>query len=130
MQASFYIIVCNTVTNSIFMSFSIRGSSAWWSLVYMVRVTALDIQVSLRNAMAFFPSNMAACENTLYCVIDGNCLLYVHVCIEVCTLKRVFHTPYDYKWRVSSQNGLSTIFLKFEVKASSYNTKECLSNDT
>ena len=49
MQASFYIIV----PNSIFMNFSIRGSSEWWSLVHMVRMTALDIQVSLRNPMAF-----------------------------------------------------------------------------
>ena len=49
MQASFYIIV----HNSIFMNFSIRGLSAWWSHACMVRVTALDIQVSLRNPMAF-----------------------------------------------------------------------------
>ena len=44
MQASFYIIVRNGFS----MNFSIRGSSAWWSRGRMVRVTALDIQVSLR----------------------------------------------------------------------------------
>ena len=42
MQASFYIIV----RNSFSMNFSIRGSSAWWWRMRMVRVTALDIQVT------------------------------------------------------------------------------------
>ena len=45
MKASFYIIVHNGFS----MNFSIRGSSARWS---RVRMTALDIQVSLRNPTA------------------------------------------------------------------------------
>ena len=45
MQASFYIVVRNGFS----MNFSICGSSAWWSRTCMVRVTALDIQVNLRN---------------------------------------------------------------------------------
>ena len=49
MQASFYIIV----RNSIFMNFTIRGSSVSWLRARMVRMTALDIQVSLGNPMAF-----------------------------------------------------------------------------
>ena len=44
MQTSFHIIVCN----GFFMNFSIRGSSAWRLRVRM-HVTALDIQVRLRN---------------------------------------------------------------------------------
>ena len=49
MQASLYIIG----RNGIFMNFSIHGSNRWWSHAPMVCVTALDIQVSLRNPMAF-----------------------------------------------------------------------------
>ena len=45
--ASFYIIV----RKGFFMNFSIRGSSAWWLRARMVHVTALDIQVSLRNPL-------------------------------------------------------------------------------
>ena len=45
MQASFYTIVLNGFS----MNFSIQGSSVWWSRVRMVRVTALDIQVSAQS---------------------------------------------------------------------------------
>ena len=45
MQTSFYIIVCNGFS----MNFSIHGSSTWLSRTRMVRVTALDIQVSMCN---------------------------------------------------------------------------------
>ena len=58
MQASFYIIVCMRYGFS--MNFSIRGLSAWWSCVRMVRVTALYIQVSLRNAMAMLEDTMTS----------------------------------------------------------------------
>ena len=51
MQASLYIIV----RNSIFMNFTIRSSSAWWSRACMVCVTALDIQVSLCNPIPGIP---------------------------------------------------------------------------
>ena len=46
---------------------SIRGSSAWWSLAHMVRVgvTALDIQVSLRNSTAMLEDSMTSVK-TLY----------------------------------------------------------------
>ena len=63
MQASFYIIVRNGFS----MNFSIRGSSAWWSRARMVRVTALDIQVSLRNLMAMLEDSMTSVK-TLYFV--------------------------------------------------------------
>ena len=56
MQASFYIIV----HNGFLMIFSIRGSSAWWSRTRKVRVTALDIQVSLRNPTAMLEDNMTS----------------------------------------------------------------------
>ena len=63
MQASFYIIVRNGSS----MSFSIRGSSAWWSCARMVYVTALDIQVSLRNPLAMLEDCMTLVK-TLYSV--------------------------------------------------------------
>ena len=59
-KASFHI----TVHNSFSMNFSICGSSAWWSHVCMVHVTALDIQVSLRNPMAMLEDCMSV--NTLF----------------------------------------------------------------
>ena len=61
MQASFYIIVRNGFS----MNFSIRGSSAWRSHACMVRVTALDIQVSLRNPTAMLEDSMTSVK-TLY----------------------------------------------------------------
>ena len=57
MQASFYKILS--------MNLSIRGSSAWWLRACMVRVTALDIQVSLRNLMAILEDSMTSVK-TLY----------------------------------------------------------------
>ena len=62
MKASFYIIV----RNCLFINFSIRGSSAWWSRTCMVRMTALDIQVSLRNPMAMLDDSMTLVK-MLYC---------------------------------------------------------------
>ena len=62
MQASFYIMVHNGFS----MNFSIRSSSAWWSRMRMVHVTALDIQVSLRNLMAMLEDSMTSVK-TLYC---------------------------------------------------------------
>ena len=56
MQASFYI----TVHNSFSMNFSIRGSSTW----SRVRVTALDIQVSLQNLMAMLEDNMTLVKHS------------------------------------------------------------------
>ena len=56
MQASFYIIV----RNSFSMNFSICGSSAWWSRARMMRVTALDIQVSLHNPTAMLEDSMTS----------------------------------------------------------------------
>ena len=56
MQASFYIIVCNEFS----MNFSIPGSSAWRLHARIVRVTALDIQVSLRNPMAMLEDSMTS----------------------------------------------------------------------
>ena len=48
------------------MNFSIRGLSAqWWSRVRMVHVTALDIQVSLRNPTAMLKQHGVS-ENALY----------------------------------------------------------------
>ena len=61
MQASFYIIVHNSFS----MNFSIRGSSARGSHARMVCVTALDIQVSLRNPMAMLEESMTSVK-TLY----------------------------------------------------------------
>ena len=61
MQASFYIIV----HNSICLNFIICVSSAWWSHVLMVQVTALDIQVSLRNPMAFVLQQAAMLEDSM-----------------------------------------------------------------
>ena len=62
MQASFYIIVRSGFS----MNSSIRGSSAWWSLhAHMVWVTALDIQVSLRNPTAMLEESMTSLK-TLY----------------------------------------------------------------
>ena len=51
--------------NGFSMNSSIRGSSAWWSRTGMVRVTALDIQVSLRNPTAMLEGSMTS-VNTLY----------------------------------------------------------------
>ena len=51
--------------NGFSMNFSIRGSSAWWSGTRMVRVTALDIQVNLRNLMAMLEDSMTSVK-TLY----------------------------------------------------------------
>ena len=61
MQALFYIIVRNGFS----MNFSIRGSSARWSRTLMVRVTALDIQVSLRNPTAILEDSVMSVK-TLY----------------------------------------------------------------
>ena len=55
MQSSFYIIVHVGFS----MSFSIRGSSPW-SPARMVRVTAMDIQVSLRDPMAMLEDSMTS----------------------------------------------------------------------
>ena len=63
MQASLYIIVCNGFS----MNVSIRGSSTWSSRARMVPVTALDIQVSLRNPTAMLQDSMTSVK-TLYCV--------------------------------------------------------------
>ena len=68
MQAPFYIIVRNGFS----MNFSIRGSSAWWLLARIVRVTALDIQVSLRNPTALLEDSMTSVK-TLFAVC---CLKY------------------------------------------------------
>ena len=54
MHASSYIIVRNGFS----MNFSICGSSAWWSRARMVHVTALDIQISLRNLTAILEDSM------------------------------------------------------------------------
>ena len=62
MQASFYIIERNDFS----MYFSIRDSTTWWSLACMLRVTALDIQVSLRNPTAMLVDSMTSVK-TLYC---------------------------------------------------------------
>ena len=56
LQASSYIVVRNGFS----INLSIRGSSAWWLRMRMVRVTALDIQVSLRNPMAMLDDSMAS----------------------------------------------------------------------
>ena len=64
MQA-FYIIVPNSFSRN----FSIRGSSTWWSRARMVRVTALDIQVSLRNPMAMLEDSMTSVK-TLYAFLS------------------------------------------------------------
>ena len=69
MQASFYIIVRYGFS----MNFSIRGSSTWWSHTRMVGVTALDIQVSLRNPMAILDSMTSV--KTLY-----TCAAYPFIC--------------------------------------------------
>ena len=73
MQASFYIIVRNGFS----MNFSIRSSSVWWSRARMVHVTALDIQVSLRNPTAMLEDSMMSVITlfsiilaTLYCIIN------------------------------------------------------------
>ena len=76
MQASFYIILHNGFS----MNFSICGSSAWWSRVRMVLVTALDFQVSLRNPTVMLEDSLSvktlcmkivssdiASEDTQYC---------------------------------------------------------------
>ena len=62
MQAYFYVIVRNGFS----MNFSIRGSRTWWLLARMVHVTALDIQVSLRNPTAVLEDSMTSVK-TLYC---------------------------------------------------------------
>ena len=54
MQASFYI----SVRKGFSMNFCIRCSSAWWSRARMVRVTALDIQVNLREPTAMLEHSM------------------------------------------------------------------------
>ena len=59
----FYIIVRNGIS----MSFSIRGSSAWWSRTRMVRVTALDIQVSLRNPTAMLEDSTTSLRTLNTC---------------------------------------------------------------
>ena len=56
MQASFHIIFRNGFS----MNFSIRGSSAWWLCVRMLRITALDIQVSLHNPTAMLEDSMTS----------------------------------------------------------------------
>ena len=63
MQASFYIILLNGIA----MSFSIPGSSTWWSRARMVGVSALDIQVSLRNPTDMLEDSMTSVK-TLYCI--------------------------------------------------------------
>ena len=56
-QVSGYVIVHNGIS----MSSSIRGSSAW-SRACMVRVTALDIQVSLCNPTAMMEDSMTSAK--------------------------------------------------------------------
>ena len=56
MQASFYIIVRNGFS----MNFSIHGWSTWWLSMCIVRETALDIQVSLRNPTAMLEDSMTS----------------------------------------------------------------------
>ena len=63
MQASFYIIVRNGFS----MNFSIHGSSIWGSRARIVHVTALDIQVSLRNPTAMLEDSRTSVK-MLYCV--------------------------------------------------------------
>ena len=68
------------VRNGFSMNFSIHGSNAWWSCARMVRMTALDIQVSLRNDTAMLEDSMMSVK-TLY---SDNALLslnwwYYHV---------------------------------------------------
>ena len=55
-HAFLYIIVRNVFS----MNLSILGSSAWYLRARMVGVTALDIQVSLRNSMAMFEDSMTS----------------------------------------------------------------------
>ena len=62
MQASFYIIVRNGFS----MNSSIRGSSAWWSHTRMVRMTALDIQVSLRNPTPCWRAAWRQCTHSIF----------------------------------------------------------------
>ena len=69
MQASFHIIVRNGLS----MNFSIRGSIARWSHARMVRLTALDIQVSLRNPTAMFGGQHDISENAL---CEGLCQMH------------------------------------------------------
>ena len=61
MQASFYIIGCNGFS----MNFSIRSSSAWWSRARMVHVTALDIQVNLRNLTPCWRAAWHQCTHSI-----------------------------------------------------------------
>ena len=70
MQASLYIIVRNGFS----MNLSICGSSAWWSCERVVRVTALDIQVSLCNPTAMLEDSMTSVK-TLYiglCIVHSS----------------------------------------------------------
>ena len=62
MQASFFIIVHNNFS----INFSICGLSVVRVRAHMVRVTALDIQVSLRNPTATLEDSMSSVK-TLYC---------------------------------------------------------------
>ena len=73
MQASFYSIV----HNGFFMNFSIHGSSAWWSRMRMVHMTAVDIQVSLRNPTAMLEDSMMSVK-TLYALMSMGLLPYYH----------------------------------------------------
>ena len=70
MQVSFYIIV------GFSMNFSIRGWSAW-ARTRIVRVTALDIQISLRNPTAMLEDSMTSVKT-----------LYIHLaCIAILSLR-------------------------------------------
>ena len=57
-------------------------SSAWWSHACMVRVAALDIQVSLRNPMASLEDSVTSVK-MLY---NQHCFLIQYGCISDCLL--------------------------------------------
>ena len=58
--------LCVTVSQ---WTLSIRGSSAWWLCARMVRVTALDIHVSLRNLPPMLENSMTSVK-MLYIGLD------------------------------------------------------------
>ena len=81
MQASCYFIVRNGLS----MNFFIHGSSAWCLHVLMVRVTALDIQVSLRNPTAMLEDSMMSAKtvyNDIHVVPNSAIAWPVYTCIS------------------------------------------------
>ena len=75
------------------MNFSIRGSSARWSHARMVRVTALDIQVSLRNPTAMLEDSMTVSEDVLLSQV-GSCprMVWYFMDYNFCN-DTTIHTP-------------------------------------